>query len=99
MHPSNPFIAIAIPTPSTRPSPAQQRSIRRIVRAERDQLVDVARRHLGTLRQDAEDLVHDVYLAALQGDLYVSSNRAYALDDLLHAIISAADRQANGDAP
>jgi DNA-directed RNA polymerase specialized sigma24 family protein len=99
MNSSNPSAAIAIAPHSPRPSPAHQRVIRRILRTERELLVDVARRHLGALRQDAEDLVHDVYLAALQGDLYVSSKRAYALDDLLHAVISAADRQANGDAP
>jgi len=99
MNPSHACIAIPIATPSPRPSGAHARIIRTLARRERDHLVLIARRHLGALRENAEDLVHDVVLAALQGDLYVSSSRALALDDLLHAVISAADLQANGDAP
>jgi DNA-directed RNA polymerase specialized sigma24 family protein len=99
MNPSLHSVAISIATSSPRPSGAHARVIRTLARRERDHLVLIARRHLGALRENAEDLVHDVVLAALQGDLYLSPTRALALDDLVHAVISAADGQANGDAP
>ena len=58
-----------------------------IVRAHRWQLVATARHHLGNRRQDAEDLVQDLCLEALEGQLALSSDPSDALDDLLREVV------------
>lgn len=58
-----------------------------LVRAHRWQLVATARHHLGNRRRDAEDLVQDVCLEALEGQLALSSDPAEALDELLREVV------------
>ena len=53
------------------------------IRAHRWQLVSTARHHLGNRRQDAEDLVQDLCVEALEGQLALSSDPTEALDELL----------------
>ena len=63
-----------------------------LVRAHHDQLVATARGHLGNLRRDAEDIVQDVLLAALEGELELPlAPMSDTLDALLGEI---ADRAA-----
>jgi hypothetical protein len=62
-----------------------------VIRAHRWQLVSTARHHLGNRRRDAEDIVQDVCLEALQGLLALSRDPSEALDDLLQEIIARCD--------
>jgi len=59
-----------------------------ILRAHRSQLVATARYHLGNRRQDAEDLVHDLCVEALGGQLTLSRDPWRALDDLLREVVA-----------
>jgi hypothetical protein len=62
-----------------------------ILRAHRSQLVATARYHLGNHRQDAEDLVQDLCVEALEGRLTLSRDPWKALDDLLEEVIARCD--------
>jgi hypothetical protein len=56
-----------------------------VIRAHRPHLVSVARQYLGN-RHDAEDLVQDLCVEALEGQLSLSTQPAEALADLLREI-------------
>jgi hypothetical protein len=88
MHRSNRSTALRIP--STRPPRLRVRLVDALICAHREQLVQVARHHLGNQRRDADDVVQDVCLAAVEGELLLSSDPTEALDELLQAVISAA---------
>jgi hypothetical protein len=62
-----------------------------VIRAHRWQLVSTARHHLGNRRQDAEDLVQEVCLEALEGQLALSRDPSGALDDLLREVVARCD--------
>jgi DNA-directed RNA polymerase specialized sigma24 family protein len=61
-----------------------------IVRAHRPLLVRTAAEHLGTQRQHAEDIVQDVCLAVLEGQVELSPDPRAALLDVLKAVAGAA---------
>jgi DNA-directed RNA polymerase specialized sigma24 family protein len=67
-----------------------------VVRAHRDLLVLTARQILGNFRQDAEDIVQDVCLVALEGDLEIAEDPAQALDALLGEVARRARAHRNG---
>ena len=69
-----------------------------VVRAHRGLLVQTAEQLLEKLAQDAEDIVQDVCLAVLEGDLAISPDAVQAFDDL-HAAVARkaiAHRRRNG---
>jgi hypothetical protein len=68
-----------------------------LVRSHRDFLVATAAHHLRSFRADAEDVVQDVCLAVMEGDVALSSDPSDALDDLVHAVIAAAQRHLEGE--
>jgi hypothetical protein len=63
-----------------------------VLRTRRWQLVSAARQHLGPQRGLAEDLVQDLCLEVLEGQLLLSSNPTEALDQLLREIAERSDR-------
>jgi DNA-directed RNA polymerase specialized sigma24 family protein len=58
-----------------------------IISAYRELLVTTAEQRCGSL-SDAEDIVQDVCLDALEGHLDISTDPSRALDDLLRAVTS-----------
>lgn len=63
-----------------------------VLRTHRWQLVSVARHHLGNERRLAEDLVQDLCLEVLEGQLVLSSDPTEALDQLLREVAERCDR-------
>ena len=63
-----------------------------VLHNHRRQLVSVARQHLGNQRTLAEDLVQDLCLEVLEGQLVLSSNASEALDQLLREVAERCDR-------
>jgi hypothetical protein len=64
-----------------------------VVRAHRPLLVRTAAEHLEHLRQDAEDIVQDVCLAVLEGQVALSPDPRTALLDVLKAVAGAAKEE------
>ena len=69
-----------------------------VVRGHRGLLVQTAEQLLEHLAQDAEDIVQDVCLAVLEGDLAISPDPVQAFDDLHAAVarMAIAHRRRNG---
>ncbi len=59
-----------------------------VIRSHRWQLVSTARHHLGNRRQDADEIVQEVCVEALEGQLTLSREPSAALDDLLREIVT-----------
>ena len=70
-----------------------------VIRAHRDQFVQTARQLLGNQRQDAEDIVQDVCLDVLEGNLDIGEDPSQAFDDLRAAVAgrAMAHRQGRDD--
>jgi hypothetical protein len=58
-----------------------------VIRGHRWQLVATARHQLGNRRRDAEDLVQEICLEALEGQLALSPDPSEALEDLLREVV------------
>jgi hypothetical protein len=59
-----------------------------VIRAHRWQLVAAARHHLRNRRMDAEDVVQDVCLEALEGQIALSTDPTEAYADLLREVVA-----------
>jgi DNA-directed RNA polymerase specialized sigma24 family protein len=68
-----------------------------VIRAHRDQLVQIARQLLGNCRQDADDIVQDVCLEVLEGDTDIGVDPAQALEDLRAAVVARAIAHREGN--
>ncbi len=92
-------LSAALRIPSTLRPGVPVVTLRKIATSHRELLVDTARRHLGCLGGDAEDLVQDVLLAALQGAFPVSRDASRAVSDVLREVVALANHIADGGAP
>ena len=61
-----------------------------LLRSSRQLLVETALEH-GASDADAEDAVHDVVLQVLDGEVALSRNRRWAIEELKHLVIARCD--------
>lgn len=69
-----------------------------VFNASRNQLVATARHHLRSWRDDAEDVVHDVCQAALEGQIPLPRDPSGALDALRWEIVTRCREITHGHA-
>jgi DNA-directed RNA polymerase specialized sigma24 family protein len=79
--------ALALPASNLSAAPAHARPVLdAVIRAHRGRLVQTAEQLLEHPAQDAEDVVQDVCLAVLEGDLAISPDPVQAFDDVQAAV-------------